>query len=272
MLCLLAAGFSSCSNLHRIRPSGNVVTEDRTAAEFTSVSVGSGLRLHIEIADEPFLQVKADDNIIQYIRTEISGGKLTVRVTDHIWFSGSPTLDVYARTPHVVSAEAGGAAQIIVDGTIAGNDFDISLGGASKMTGKLALDGMLKADLGGASSLDATVSCGDAKITLGGASRIRGTYSLEGDFRGDLGGASNADISGSCVEMQLKVGGASHFSGSGFRSAIADIDVGGASRVEVYASDELRVEAGGASRVTYFGNPEITKLESGGGSTIKKGD
>lgn len=227
--CLLIAGLVSC-NSDRLRPSGNVISEYRETEEFSSVSVESGLRLHVKQSPEPSLKVTADDNLISYIETYVSGGRLFVRVKRNVWFRGNATLDIYAETPFVNSASASGGAQVIVDETIEADDFNAALEGGSRMKGSLALADKLTAN---------------------------------------LAGGSNMEITGSCTVMQLNLGGGSRFAGSDFQSVNANVNAGGGSNASIYASGTLNVNASGGSHVIYFGNPTNKNLVSEGGSEIE---
>lgn len=227
--CIVIAALASC-NSTRLRPSGNVISENREVGVFSSVSVESGLRLHIKASQEPTLTVTADDNLISYIETYVSGDRLFVRVKGNVWFSGHATLDIYAGTPSVNSASASGGAQVIVDGTLEADDFSVTLEGGSRMKGSLTVADRLTAN---------------------------------------LAGGSNMEVTGSCSVMQLNLAGGSRFTGQDFRSVNASVNAAGGSNATIYSSGSLSVNAGGGSHIVYYGNPTNTNLVSEGGSKIE---
>ncbi|HMX36953.1 MAG TPA: DUF2807 domain-containing protein, partial [Ferruginibacter sp.] len=64
------------------RGSGNIITESRSVGGFTGVSVGGDFDVEVKIGPETKLVVEADDNIMKYIDTRVSGNMLKIRTED----------------------------------------------------------------------------------------------------------------------------------------------------------------------------------------------
>ncbi|MEI9957281.1 MAG: DUF2807 domain-containing protein [Ferruginibacter sp.] len=56
--------------------SGNVVTENRTVDNFTGIDVSSSFDVEVKIGSPASVRVEADDNIIKYIVTKVSGERI----------------------------------------------------------------------------------------------------------------------------------------------------------------------------------------------------
>jgi hypothetical protein len=67
-----------------IRGSGNVVTEDRPVSDFNRVSLIGVGDVIITQGEEESLTVGADDNLMQYIKTEVKNGTLILGFTDEV--------------------------------------------------------------------------------------------------------------------------------------------------------------------------------------------
>lgn len=106
-ILLLALSFGACR--HKTG-SGVIITEKREAGTFTSVDVAEGIRLEYR-KGEPSIEVEADDNLIKLIKTQVSQGKLTVRL-DKVNASNA-TLIVHVSQPGLNELEASSAAKII---------------------------------------------------------------------------------------------------------------------------------------------------------------
>lgn len=70
------------SGIRTIKGSGNVVTEDRDVSGFDSVALLGFGRVIITQGDEESLTVETDDNLMQYIETEVRGGTLELGFTE----------------------------------------------------------------------------------------------------------------------------------------------------------------------------------------------
>lgn len=97
---------SSC--MHSRTGSGNIITEKRTAGNFREVRASGGVTVHLKTGPETAITVEADDNIIHYVETTVSGGTLTIRIRELNSLS-NVTLNVYVTAPTLskISASAG---------------------------------------------------------------------------------------------------------------------------------------------------------------------
>ena len=78
---MLGLLLSACS-LTVIEGSGSVVTEEREVGDFENITLESFGELIITQGDEPSLIIEADDNLMQYITTEVKGDTLHIGFTD----------------------------------------------------------------------------------------------------------------------------------------------------------------------------------------------
>lgn len=67
---------TSCIRFVGFTGSGNVITEERTIADFDSISVSAGINLFIEQGDDEALTIEAEDNIVPRISTDVRNGRL----------------------------------------------------------------------------------------------------------------------------------------------------------------------------------------------------
>src|SRR5215831_14013845 len=62
--------------LNSIKGSGKSATESRNVSGFTSVEIDGSGALQVEQTGTESLTITADDNLLQYLTSEISGGRL----------------------------------------------------------------------------------------------------------------------------------------------------------------------------------------------------
>ena len=170
--------FTSCNfNINTGKNgNGNVVTEDRTVSgDFTEVRGSSGLDVYLSQGEENKIVVEADENLMQYIETDIENGKLIVTTSHNIGHSESKK--VYVTYKQLNSIEASSGADVIGNSVIKSENLSLkSSSGAELKVEVFSKDLTAKTSSGSdmeisgkASSLNADASSGselDAKELL----------------------------------------------------------------------------------------------------------
>ena len=174
----IALLFTSCNfNINTgENGNGNVVTEERTvSADFTEVRGSSGLDVYLSQGDENKIVVEADENLLQYIETDVENGKLIVTTSHNIGQSESKK--VYVTYKQLNSIEASSGADVMGNSVIKSENLSLkSSSGAELKVEVFSKDLTAKTSSGSdmeisgkASSLNADASSGselDAKELL----------------------------------------------------------------------------------------------------------
>jgi hypothetical protein len=187
-----------------VRGSGSVVSEVRSVSDFTAIDVGGVFEVEVSIGKDYSVEVLADDNLLQHIKTEVHAGVLNIETTRSIK-SRNP-FRVRVSAPSITNVDASGASKVAVDG-IRNSNFDIDSSGASK----ISLSGetsSLQVDVSGASHIDAeNLKAETAAVDASGASKV--TLFVTGRLTSAASGASRIVYSGSPSSVQKKTSGAS---------------------------------------------------------------
>jgi hypothetical protein len=91
-LSFLACGFlrfDEDGNGQTITGSGPVVAQERDVSGISGVELAMSGTLHISMGNTTSLRIEAQDNLMEYIETEVRGGMLQIRNT-----LGNPEVDV----------------------------------------------------------------------------------------------------------------------------------------------------------------------------------
>lgn len=122
--------FSAC----RYRTgSGNIVTEKRSTGSFTGVSAAGGFQVEIKNGPAEEVTVEADDNLIKYIETDVSGGQLRIRLKVHN--VNDAHLKVFITAPEINKLNASAAADIEAkDGLKSSGEINLQASSAAKIT------------------------------------------------------------------------------------------------------------------------------------------
>jgi hypothetical protein len=209
--------------------SGNLETEEYAFTDFTEVEISSAFEFEIQQSNSYNISVTADDNIMDYVQVSQDGQTLKIGLGTITWF-GPVTLRASVTMPELGGLEISGASR----GTV--SDF---------------------------SSTD------DLDITVSGASRLSGDITA-GDVEFDISGASTIQLEGSANDIDADVSGASSLNLDDFTVNNANVDLSGASSGTIKLNGRLDADISGASRLWYIGEPTMGDINTSGASTISK--
>ena len=80
-VAIIILAISSCTHAQywkTVRGHGNVVTKERKTDSFTGIKVSSGIDVYLKQGNDESVSVEADENLHEYILTEVRGGVLNV--------------------------------------------------------------------------------------------------------------------------------------------------------------------------------------------------
>ena len=209
--------------------SGNLKTEEYTFRDFTSVEIHSAFEFEITQSGSYGISITADDNVIEKVQVTKEGDtlKIGLKITPSL---GPVTLKAAVTMPQLHGLAVSGASRGTVSDFSSTKNFDITMSGASKVTGD---------------------------ITAGNA-----------DF--ELSGASTVQLEGSASDMVANVSGASHFNLGDFMVNNANVTFSGASTGTVNLNGQLDADLSGASKLSYIGEPTMGNINTSGAASLSK--
>jgi len=243
VILVIAAVTTACGipfQPRMVRGSGDIIVEDRNVSGFDRISIEGAGRIIITQGKKESLAVETDDNLMQYIRTEVVGDTLEVGFEDNVVFSSGrgrlaldPT-DGFVFHISVIDLDVisvSGAADIEMD-KLKTERFEISLSGA----GQISVDDL---DVG---SVNVHIS-----------------------------GAGDVDLVGRVDYQVVRLSGLGRYQAFDLESQEASISISGAGGANVWVTETLDVSISGAGDVKYYGNPSVNPSISGVGRIQNQG-
>jgi Putative auto-transporter adhesin, head GIN domain len=212
---IIILAVSSCVNgqlWKSVQGHGHVVSKERKTDSFTGLKVSSGIDVYLKQGDNETVTVEADENLHEYILTEVRGGVLNVYSEYNI--RDAEKKRVYVTMKDVNSVKTTSAGDVIGETPINSDRLELSASSAGNIklethsktinidissSGDISLSGetdMLRADLSSAGDLKAydlkareadvsVSSAGDADVNV--SERITARASSAGDvnYKGD---------------------------------------------------------------------------------------
>jgi hypothetical protein len=188
----------------KVAGSGNIQTAGREVSNFTKIDVSGVFKVEVTLQRDFDVKVEADDNLIQFIRTEVNDQTLEIESEKSL--SSSNPIIVKVSAPNIEALEISGASKIEI-ANVNNDSLTVNSSGASK----IKIEGITKnltVDSSGASIIDADyLKSENAVIDSSGASKIN--VFVSDTLEVDLSGASYVYYSGSPKNLKKKTSGVS---------------------------------------------------------------
>ncbi len=194
-------------DIGKTKGSGNISTENREVRDFKAIDVSGVFQVEVVAQKDFSVQVEADDNLLEFIRTEVNDGVLEISTTKRI--KSSNGLKVRISAPDIEKLEVSGVAKVNVS-DLKNPVFHVDTSGASKIELAGVTD-KLEIEVSGAAQIEAeNLKARAATVDSSGASKIN-IFATE-SVRADASGASKITYAGGATDVVKKTSGASSVS------------------------------------------------------------
>ena len=210
--------------------SGNIVTETRNTGSFDAISVGGSFDVEVKMGDATSVIVEADDNIMKYIETKVSGNTLKIS-TEGLHSFSDVHMKVYVTVPVLTAVSASASAEVVGENILTNAD---------KLVFKASSSASIKAEVNAPDIV--TDANSSASITLRGKTKNHKTEA-----------SSSAEIN--AFELLTEN---------------TTANVSSSANIEVHASVSLNAHASSSGSVEYKGAATVTKSENSSGTVSKK--
>jgi hypothetical protein len=223
---------SGCG-LRSIRGSGDIEREVREVSGFDRLDFAGFGRLIVTQGNDETLSIEVDDNLLQYIDTDVVGDTLKIDFDDNIILRPTDNTIIFRlNVIELRSVDISGAGTFEIDELMT-DDFEVTLSGA----GKIEID-----------SIEAT----NLKVVVTGT--------------------GNVDISGTVETQEIEINGLGDFNALDLESQEATVNISGAGDADLWVHEELDITISGAGSVSYYGDPDVSQSVSGLGSVNGRGE
>jgi len=206
-LAVLLTVFGGCydhgTDNQRIYGSGDLVSENRPASSFTSVSVEGSAEVQLLPSDTESLRIEADDNIIDKVITEIEDGTL------HIYLEKGSytniTVRAYVSMKKLESLSCSGSASFETKKPFDMDEFRCRINGSSsvKISGRANKEAIEISGTGNVSNYNLEAS--EAKVTISGAGNVQVT--VKDKLEAVISGTGNITYDGNPQVVNQKIFG-----------------------------------------------------------------
>lgn len=212
--------------------SRNLISEVRDVSGFQRVEVSGGGSMDIIQDGTESLSVETDDNVMEYVTSEVRGGTLYLGLDSNL----------RALLPSRLH-------------------FSLHVKDLSKITSSGSWD-----------VVSETFQTGALNIIISGSGKVNINALTVDELDTTVSGSGELDLSGEAKLEAFNISGSGKVLAGDLRSQSATISISGSGNVTVWASDTLTVHVSGSGNVSYYGSPQVTIDQSGSGNIHNLGN
>lgn len=236
----------------RIRGSGDVISEEREIDGVTGVKLATIGNLFIEIGDKEELVIEADDNILEYIETDVRRGIL--RIDNR----SNTNLDPRRQIRYHLTVKELDKIVISSSGNIKAPDLE-----ARRFEIDISSSGDLEMGVLETNDLEVNISSsGDIEIEELHANTLEVDISSSGNLVIDGGKVEDQDIS---------INSSGDYKARRLESQEARVRVSSSGNATVMVSDYLDAVTSSSGDINYYGNPDVDERSTSSGDIRRVG-
>ena len=226
-----------------IKGNHNVTKTTRNIGSFSEIDAEGSVNVYLTQGNKHEIIIEADENLHQYIITQVSGNRLIIKNKEQI--RDAEKLDVYVTFKEINALEASGATDVVALSIIeTSSEFLLSCSGAS--------DVLIRKGL----------SSNSLKLEGSGSADIEVIKVSTNKIAANVSGAVDVELDGKAEDLTIGASGSSDITAKQLIVSSATISTSGSSDVSVHTTNSISVNATGSSDVYYWGNPSNKMINS----------
>lgn len=213
-----------------IKGNGNMTTITRNTGDYDRISCAGSMDFKLVYGTEGTIKIEGEENLLEYIITEVKGDHLVVKVRNGINLRNSRNKDIIITIPYrdIEEVSLTGSGDVWNTDTINEEHLKVSVSGS-----------------------------GDMKLNVK-------TQRIDSN----LTGSGDITLTGNTDFLETKVTGSGDFHGFDLQANTTEAYVTGSGDIDVVCNDFLKARVTGSGDIKYKGNPEKEDTKVTGSGNI----
>lgn len=215
-----------------IKGNGNVITITRSTLDYDAIKCAGSWDFILVQGKEGTITIKGEENLLDYIITEVDGDELMIKTENNINLKTSfnKTITITISFKDINKVALAGSGDITSTHTIRSKDFETKLAGS----GDIILD----------------IEAKNAKAIVTGS--------------GDV------TLTGNTTHFEASVTGSGDIHAYKLNAETADVKVTGSGDIELHCANSIEAKVTGSGNIKYKGSPNNKKNKVTGSGSIGK--
>jgi len=244
---------------------GNVVTQDRNVPAFTGIEVSCSADVYIKQGGSQAVKVKADENLLNLIKTDVSGGVLEIDIDGNI--RNAKIMEVYVTVVNLDKVRINGSGDVKSEGIIKGMSCEIDINGSGDVNLELDVKS-LESSINGSGDVDVSGVSGAFKLRVAGSGDFTAEQLRLTNGNINVQGSGDIKLSGSADKIIIDHSASGDVNLYSLNAVDVDARTNGSGDVVVNVSGILKVRLSGSGDLTYTGQPKSVDVSSSGSGEV----
>jgi hypothetical protein len=215
----------------KIKGNGKMTTMTRNTSDYDGIKCAGSFDYVLVAGTEGTIKIEGEENLLQYIVTEVRDGSLIVKTEDRINLqcSHNKTIKITIPFKDIDNVSLSGSGDLWNEDKITATNMNVSLAGS-----------------------------GDLKLNIEAASA-----------KASIAGSGDLTLKGSTNNLDASVSGSGYFQGFELLSNMTDVSVSGSGDANVISNESLKARVAGSGDIRYKGNPKTEDSKVAGSGSIE---
>lgn len=218
----------TAQKIGKVRGSGNVINKTRSVGNFETIAVSGSFDVFLVKGEEGKIDIKIEDNLLNYLITEVDNGKLKIKWKKGVSIRSNRTTQLTVYYKGIDAVSMSGSGDIVGKDLIKSNDFSVAVAGS-----------------------------GDIELHVE-ANIIKASISGSGDI----------ELKGSSKEFTSSISGSGDIGAYNLSSEKAIVKISGSGGMNLTVTSELKARISGSGDIKYKGNPRIEDIKVSGSGSV----
>jgi len=253
------------ATLHaQIKGNGILEEQNRGLSGFNAITSTGPVDVFVKQGNTFSVVVRADGNVINYIKTEIKNNTLVVSVTRNIW--RAKTLQVHVTMKNLQKVVLSGSGDFFCKTPFTTHNLQFILTGSGDAKASLNTKNA-QVKVAGSGNVEISGIRGDLTIEVNGSGDVEASGLQLENCNLKSVGSGDVELKGHAVTFTAVSAGSGDTEAGGLTAVNVSVKNMGSGDVQVHATDRLEATLAGSGDLYYSGNPPVLKVR-----TIGSGD
>ncbi len=240
------------NNGKTVRGSGTVVEESRTVSNISDVELTMQGTLYITAGDSESLRIEAEDNLMEYIQTDVSMGRLVIKFQQGTNLQNTRPIKFYLTVTTLDSLVTSSSGDIETE-DLQSDSFSITINSSGNVS---------------IGNLD----CTTLRVRISSSGNVKISELMSDAITVDISSSGNLDIqNGQVNEQDVNISSSGEYCARDLESVSAEVVLTSSGEAIIRVSDRLTGRLSSSGNINYIGNPDVNVSTSSSGKAVQIG-
>lgn len=233
--------------------SGVIAEESRDLRDISGVQLAMQGTLHITVGSNESLRIEAEDNLLEYIQTNVSAGKLVIETRQGINLRNTRPINYYLVVERLNTAVISSSGDIVI-GDLQSDSFTATI----NSSGNLSIGNL---------------DCSSLHIEISSSGNLSISKLIGDSISIRISSSGNLEIMAGQVQSQnITISSSGEYRARNLSSVDVEVTITSSGTATIRVSDLLTGRLSSSGDIYYIGNPNVNVRMTSSGKTVQIND